>query len=48
MSNPLKEITYKTLKNLRKQDIVLPLEYSKAFRSVASQLGVDIEDKEAF
>jgi diguanylate cyclase (GGDEF)-like protein len=46
MANSLKEITYETIKNLKRQDIVLPGEYSKTFQTYANAMGIKIEDEE--
>lgn len=44
MQNLLKEVTYKTIKDFRKKDIVMPGEYSKTFQSYADEIGLDIEN----
>lgn len=45
MSNKLKEITYLTVKDLKKHDIILPGTYSTTFEDIAKKLQVDF-DKE--
>ncbi len=44
MGNKLKEITYLTIKRLKKNDIILPADYSKEFKETAQELKVDISD----
>lgn len=46
MPNSLKEITYKTIKNLKRQDIILPGEYSKTFQTYANAMGIKIEEED--
>jgi len=46
MENPLKEITYKTLKKFRSYDIVLPGEYSKQFQKNANDFNLNLDDEE--
>lgn len=43
MENKLKEVTYLTLKNLKKHNIVLPETYLKTFQDIAKELHVDIK-----
>lgn len=45
MSNKLKEVTYLTVKDLRRQEIILPSRYSKTFENMAKKLEIDF-DKE--
>ena len=45
MSNKLKEVTYLTVKNLKKSDIVLPGDYSKVFGDYARELNLDISNQ---
>ncbi len=44
MGNKLKEITYLTIKRLKKDDIILPADYSKKFQETAQELKFDISD----
>lgn len=44
MQNLLKEVTYKTIKDFRKKDIVMPGEYSKTFQNYADAIGLDIDN----
>ncbi len=44
MQNLLKEVTYKTIKNCKKKEIVLPGEYSKSFEKHANEIGLDLEN----
>lgn len=46
MGNKLKEVTYLTVKDLKRYEIVLPSRYSKTFESVASKLSVDFDQEE--
>lgn len=46
MANKLKEITYLTLKEVKKQEIVLPVSYSNVFQSNAKKLGVNLKNEE--
>ncbi len=41
MSNYLKEVTYLTIKNLKKREIILPGDYSNTFENIAKQMEVD-------
>lgn len=45
MINKLKEITYLTIKDLKKQSIILPGKYSKIFENYAKKLKVNLEDE---
>ncbi len=45
MSNKLREVTYKTVKDLKNNDIILPGEYSKKFEKFAKELEVDIDNQ---
>lgn len=45
MSNILKEVTYLTVKDLKKEDIVLPSTYSNTFEANAKVLEVDFNNK---
>lgn len=45
MGNILKEITNKTLKTIKKFDIVLPADYSKIFKEKAVETGLDLKDE---
>ncbi len=44
MQNLLKEVTYKTIKKVRKKDIVTPGEYSKSFEKHAQEIGLDLKN----
>lgn len=44
MSNRLKEVTFLTVKDLKRENIVLPSTYSKVFESHAKKLKIDLED----
>ena len=46
MQHQLKKVTYTTLKELKKQDIVLPSDYSKTFEKNAKELDIDLENQE--
>lgn len=46
MSNKLKEVTYLTVKDLKRYEIVLPSRYSKTFESVANKLQVDFDQED--
>lgn len=46
MENKLKELTYLTLKTLKRESIILPDKYSKTFHNHAKELQVNLEDKE--
>lgn len=43
MGNKLKEVTYLTVKDLKKHDIVLPSTYSSTFEGIAKKLEVNFE-----
>ena len=45
MSNKLEEITYLTIKDLKKQSIILPGRYSDIFKNHAKELKVNIDDE---
>jgi len=45
MENKLKEITYLTLKQLKKENIILPSKYSKLFEENAKSLNFDLDDE---
>ena len=45
MSNKLEEITYLTIKDLKKLSIILPGKYSDIFASHAKELKVDLDDE---
>lgn len=45
MANKLKEVTYLTVKDLQKEEIVLPSTYSYAFEANAKELEVDFDKK---
>lgn len=45
MSNRLKEITYLTIKQLKKESIILPGKYSEIFEDNAKKLKVDLENQ---
>ncbi|RXK12649.1 hypothetical protein CP965_08710 [Halarcobacter mediterraneus] len=45
MSNSLKEVTFLTVKQLRKENIILPGTYSQVFENNAKELKVDLEDQ---
>lgn len=45
MSNKLKEITYLTVKDLKKQDIILPSTYSTTFEGIAKKLEVNFDNE---
>lgn len=45
MSNKLKEITYLTVKDLKKHDIILPGTYSTTFEGIAKKLEVNFENE---
>ncbi len=47
MGNRLKEVTYLTRKDLKKEEIILPSTYSYAFSANAKELEVDFDDKDA-
>ncbi len=44
MSNKLKEVTYLTVKDLKKQDIILPGTYSSTFEGIANKLDVSLDN----
>jgi len=46
LPNLLKEVTYLTMKSLKKYDIVLPSTYSKTFEKIAIELEVDFDNVE--
>jgi len=46
LPNRLKEVTYLTMKMLKKYDIVLPSTYSKTFENIAVELEVDFDNIE--
>lgn len=46
MENKLKEVTYLTLKNLKRENIVLPLKYNEVFQENAKKLEVDLDNQE--
>ena len=46
MNNKLEEITFLTIKDLKKQSIILPGKYSDIFESYAKELEVDLDDEE--
>lgn len=46
MSSSLKEVTYLTMKKLKKNDVILPQEYDNIFKSFAKDLNIDMENKE--
>jgi len=48
MSNKLKEITYLTVKDLKKQEIILPGTYSNTFEKFAKNMKIDIDKKDMF
>lgn len=45
MSNKLKEVTYLTVKNLKKHDIILPGTYSSTFENIAKRLEVNFDNE---
>ena len=45
MSDKLREVTYLTVKNLKKSEIVLPGDYSKVFGNYARELNLDISNQ---
>lgn len=45
MSNKLKEITYLTVKDLKKHDIILPGTYSSTFEGIAKKLEVNFDNE---
>ena len=45
MKNKLKKVTYLTLKELKKQEVIVPVQYSKVFQNVAKKLQITL-DKE--
>lgn len=46
MSNKLKEVTYLTVKNLKKHDIILPGTYSTTFEGIAKKLEVNFDNED--
>ncbi|NQY22374.1 MAG: GGDEF domain-containing protein, partial [Campylobacteraceae bacterium] len=46
MQNLLKEVTFKSLNDFKRQDIVLPGEYSKTFQKYAKECNLDLDDQE--
>lgn len=46
MGNKLKEVTYLTVKDLKKEEIILPSTYSNAFEANAKELDVDFNEKD--
>lgn len=46
MSKLLKEVTFKTIKEFKSTDIVLPTDYSIIFKKFAKQSGLDLENQE--
>ena len=46
MNDKLKEITFKTLKDIKEGEVVLPSQYDKAFRKNAKELEIDLDDEE--
>lgn len=46
MSNKLKEVTFLTVKDLKRQEIILPSRYSKTFENMAKKLEIDFEKEE--
>jgi len=46
MKNLLKEVTYKTIKTFKAQDIVLPGEYSQQFSLHAKECDLDLEEED--
>ena len=45
MGNKLKEVTYLTVKELKKENIILPGKYSEIFEGYAKKLAVNLEDQ---
>ncbi len=45
MSNKLKEVTYLTVKDLKKHDIILPGTYSNTFEGIAKKLEVNFDNE---
>lgn len=46
MSNKLKTATYETMKHLKKNEIVLPSDYSKEFEKISYSLGIELGNQE--
>ena len=48
MTNRLEQVTYETMKRFKKNNIVLPGDYSEEFIHNALKMGYDLKDKEIF
>ncbi len=48
MSNRLKELTYLTIKHLKRREIILPEDYANTFENIAKKMDVDFSKSDVF